>query len=164
MTLAVAEAFAPAIAAAIRGTRATDGLIRAIEPTMVRLLAAEGSSSPRDEYVRFLKDLALSMAKKQVLGLIIPALPAKLTTGLVGSIFNPFLGLIVGMTLEFAIEKTELGMFFLYIDMRTSAQGRAFEKSARANLEAQKNGSPAEREKAEKELIRDFKAFVKLTN
>lgn len=162
--LAVVEQVHPALAAAIQGARATDGLIRAIEPQVVGLLAAEGSTSPRDDYVRFLKDLALSIAKKQVLAILIPALPQALTTGIVGTFLTPVIGYVVGLALEIAIEKTELGMFFLYIDLRTSAQGRDFEKAARANLDLQKTGSPEQREAAEKELIRAFKAFVKLTN
>lgn len=118
----------------------------------------------RDEYVELLKSTALSVGKKKVLPLLLARLPAKLTTGFFGALLNPFFGLIVGEALEIAIRETEMGAFFLYIDLRTSAQGREFEKQARANFEAQKNGTPEEKELAEKALIDAFRKFVKLTN
>lgn len=120
--------------------------------------------SSRDEYVALLKSTALSLSKEAVLKLLLAQLPAKMVTGFVGSILNPLLGFIVGKALEIAIHQTELGAFFLYIDLRTSAQGREFEKYARANFEVQKNGTPEQIEKSEKELIDRFRAFVKLTN
>lgn len=156
-------AFAPAISAAMSGARETDNLIRLVQPTVVRALAVS-SATPHDDYVKFLKDLALSIGKKQVLALLIPALPTGLTTGFIGTLLNPLFGFIVGLVLEFAIRETEIGMFFLYIDLRTSAQGRDFEAAARANLDKQKNGSPEQKAKAEKELIDAFRAFVKFTN
>lgn len=120
--------------------------------------------STRDEYVELLKSTALSLGKQEVLPLLLAQLPSGLTTGFVGSLFNPILGFIVGKALEIAIRETEIGAFFLYIDLRTSAQGREFEKAARENLLKQQNGTPEERAAAEKELKSAFKAFVKLTN
>lgn len=120
--------------------------------------------SSRDEYVELLKSAALSMAKKEILPLLLSQLPKGLTSGFIGSIFNPILGFIVGKVLEIAIRETEIGLFFLYIDLRTSAQGREFEKAARENLLKQKTGTPAEIANAERDLKNAFKAFVKLTN
>lgn len=77
---------------------------------------------------------------------------------------NPILGFVVGKVLEIAIRETEIGLFFLYIDLRTSTQGRDFEKYMRLNLDAQKNGTPEQKAKAEKELKDAFRAFAKLTN
>lgn len=120
--------------------------------------------SARDEYAEFLKNTALSIGKEAVIKLLMAQLPKELTSGIVGFFLNPLLGFLVGVILEIAIKQTEIGLFFLYIDLRTSAQGREFEKMARANLEKQKNGTPAEKLKSEKELIVAFKAFAKLTN
>lgn len=104
------------------------------------------------------------MGKEAVLKLLLTQLPAKMTTGFFGALLNPIFGFLVGKILEIAIRETEIGLFFLYIDLRVSQQGRAFEETMRANLDAQKSGDPAKIEKAEKELINAFKAFVKLTN
>lgn len=121
-------------------------------------------ASSRDEYVELLKSTALSMGKDAVLKLLLAQLPAKLTSGFIGALLNPIFGFLVGKVLEIAIRETEIGAFFLYIDLRTSAQGKAFEAQMRNNLDAQKSGDPAKIAKAEKELINAFKAFVKLTN
>ncbi len=118
----------------------------------------------RDEYVEVIKSAALTAGKKTVLALLTARLPVALTTGFVGSLVNPLLGYLVGMILEIAIRETEIGLFFLYIDLRTSAQGRAFEKSARENFEAVKRGNLEEMARAEKKLIDDFRAFAKFTN
>lgn len=120
--------------------------------------------SSRDDYVELLKSAALSMAKKEIMPLILSQLPSALTTGFLGSILTPVLGFIVGKVLEIAIHETEIGLFFLYIDLRTSAQGRDFEKTMRANLDAQKNGTLEQKDQAEKDLKDAFKAFIKLTN
>lgn len=120
--------------------------------------------SSRDEYVELLKSTALSLGKKEILPILLAQLPAKLTTGFLGAILNPILGFVVGKVLEIAIRETEIGLFFLYIDLRTSTQGRNFEKYMRANLDAQRNGTPDQKAKAEKELKDAFKAFVKLTS
>ena len=118
----------------------------------------------RDEYVELLKSTALSVGKQKVLPLLLAQLPAKLTTGFFGALLNPLFGLIVGKALEIAIRETEMGAFFLFIDLRTSAQGREFEKQALANFEKQKHGTPEEKEAAELALIDAFRKFVKFTN
>lgn len=96
--------------------------------------------------------------------LLLSQLPKVITTGFLGTILTPVLGFIVGKVLDIAIQETEIGLFFLYIDLRTSVQGRDFEKTMQANLDAQKSGDPAKQAKAEKELKDAFKAFVKITN
>jgi hypothetical protein len=120
--------------------------------------------SSRDEYVELLKSTALSLGKREIMPLLLSQLPKALTTGFLGAVLSPVLGFIVGKVLEIAIRETEIGAFFLYIDLRTSAQGRDFEKAARANLLKQQTGTPEEKAAAEKELISAFKSFVKLTN
>lgn len=118
----------------------------------------------RDEYVELLKSTALSLGKKEILPLLLAQLPTKLTTGFIGMLLNPILGFIVGEVLSIAIRETEIGLFFLYIDLRTSAQGRDFEKTMQANMDAQRSGTPEQKAKAEKDLKDAFRAFAKLTN
>lgn len=111
----------------------------------------------RDEYVAIIKSAALTASKKAVVPLLLKELPAGLTTGVIGAIFNPVLGFIVGKVLELAIEKTELGLFFLYTDLRTSAEGRKFYAAAKAHY----YGKPAEKVLLEKDLIAAFKPLAK---
>lgn len=120
--------------------------------------------SSRDEYVELLKSTALSLGKQEVLPLLLSQLPSALTSGFIGTLLNPIFGFLVGKVLEIAIRETEIGAFFLYIDLRTSAQGREFEKAARENLLKQKTGTPSEKAAAEKELKDAFRAFIKFTN
>lgn len=158
--------FAPVLDAAMVGARLSEVPVREIRPSVMASAstAVVPARSSRDEYVELLKSTALSMGKQAVLKILLPQLPAALTKGFVGALLNPLLGFLVGKALEIAIRETEIGAFFLYIDLRTSAQGKAFEAQMRANLEAQKSGDPAKIAQAEKELINAFKAFVKLTN
>lgn len=119
--------------------------------------------STRDEYVELIKSVALSTAKKATIELILKKLPVSLTTGLAGFFVNPLISWLVGEALEVAIRQTELGAFFLYIDLRTSIQGRDFEKAVRKNIETIKNGTPEQKAASEKELIDRARAFFKLT-
>lgn len=111
------------------------------------------------EYVETIKQAALSMGKRLVFDFIISKIP------LLGNFFfGPIVSWVVGKVLQIAITQTEMGLFFLYIDMRTSAQGRAFQQAALANAAAQKSTDPKVRQDAEKILIDSFRAFVKFTN
>lgn len=161
MTNAVIDVEFSAVESAMVGARLSDP-VRVFHPTV--MASAVPALSSRDAYVEFLKTTALSIGKKAVLQFLIPQLPKFLTTGLLGTLFSPLLGFLVGKILEIAIRETEIGAFFLYIDLRTSAQGRDFEAAAKANLEKQKNGTPAEKAKAEKDLIDAFRALAKFTN
>ena len=115
--------------------------------------------SMRDEYIETIKTAALNLGKRLVLEYLVKEFP------LLGSrLLNPIVGYFVGVVLEIAIKKTELGVFFLFIDMRTSAQGRAFERSALANRQAQLTGTEEEKRHAEEALIRDFRAFAKFNS
>lgn len=121
-------------------------------------------ASSRDLYVEQLKSTFLALGKEQVLKLLLAQLPARLTTGFIGTLLNPIFGYLVGKVLEIAIREAEIGAFFLYIDLRVKGQAKDFNEKMAANLEAQKGGDPREIAKAEKELKDAFKAFVKLTN
>lgn len=120
--------------------------------------------SPRDQYVEQLKSTFLALGKQQVLKLLLAQLPARLTTGFLGSLLNPIFGFLVGKILEIAIREAEIGAFFLYIDMRVKGQGKDFEAKMGALIEAQKGGDLEKIAKAEKELRDAFKAFIKITN
>lgn len=113
----------------------------------------------RDDYVRMLKSAALSAGKRGVMHSLVTRFPF-----IAGSIVNPIVAFGVGMVLELALNETELGAFFGFIDLRGSIQGRAFEKAALNNLEAQKDGTPEEKKYAEDELISRFRALAKFTN
>lgn len=65
---------------------------------------------------------------------------------------------------ETAIDKTELGAFFLFIDVRTSIQGREFAEAAQKNHETQKNGTKEEKAKAEADLVNKFRTLIKFTS
>lgn len=77
---------------------------------------------------------------------------------------NSITTIIVGQILSIVIKHTEAAAFFFYIDMRVGNQGKEFEKAAIANQIAQQSGSEDEKKIAEENLIKAFKAFVKLTN
>ncbi len=115
--------------------------------------------SNQQVYVDTVKQAALSMGKRLVFDFVVSKVPF-----LGGFILGPIVGWAIGKVLHIALMKTEMGLFFLYIDMRTSAQGRAFEKAAFANVEAQKSTDPKVRQDSEKLLIDSFRAFIKFTN
>jgi hypothetical protein len=71
---------------------------------------------------------------------------------------------IIDYVLTVAIDRTELGAFFLFVDVRTSLQGRAFAQAALKHREAQSTGTPAEKAAAEYALLHSFRALVKFTS
>lgn len=66
--------------------------------------------------------------------------------------------------MEFAIDQTEMGAFFWYIDLRTSEQGREFENSVLKHQKILKEGTNEEKQLSEKELIVSFKRFIKFNS
>lgn len=158
--------FESIIDAASVGVVAAEQVLREIRPTVVTTSFYSTSTLPsvRDNYVEMLKAAALSLAKKTVLNLILAELPRGLTTGIVGSIVTPVIGFVIGLVIQYAIMKTELAIFFLYIDLRTSAQGRDFEKSMKLNLDAQKSGNKEAIKNAEKKLVDSFRELAKFTS
>lgn len=113
----------------------------------------------RDDYVDLIKSTALDLGQRFVMQYLVAKLPF-----LAWPIVNPIAGFIVGYVLKIAIRETEMGAFFLFIDTRTNAQGRAFAEAAQKNRDAQTSGTPEEKAKAEAELIGKFREFVKFTN
>ena len=113
----------------------------------------------RDAYVDLIKSTALDLGSRFVMQYLVAKLPF-----LAFPIINPIAGFLVGYVLKIAIIKTELGMFFLFIDTRTNKQGVAFVEAAQRNNVAQHSGTAEEKLNAEKNLIESFRAFVKFSN
>jgi len=113
----------------------------------------------RDEYAELIKSAALSAGKTLVMQVLVQRLPF-----LASAFFNPVAAWLVGKILTIAIKETEFGLFFLYIDLRTNAQGRAFQEAVLHNATAQKTGTPQEKADAEAQLIDSFRRFVRLAN
>lgn len=108
------------------------------------------------EYANNLKQAAISMGRKLVLEYIKSKIP------FLGNIFfGPIVGFFIGKVLEIAFEKTELGLFFLFIDMRVGEQAKQFQAAVDKNSKAQ---TESEKKNAEIDLINSFRAFVKLHN
>lgn len=113
----------------------------------------------RDEYVETIKATALQMGSKLVMSWLVARAPF-----LALRVVNPVVGYVVSKILEIAIRETEFGAFYLYIDFRTSKQGRDFFESALKNQEIQNSGTPEEKANAEANLMARFRAFVRFTN
>lgn len=109
-----------------------------------------------EQYVDTIKQAALSMGRKLVFEYIKSKIPF-----LGNFFFGPIVGFFVGKVLEIAFMKTELGLFFLYIDMRTNEQAKVFESAAIKNQNVK---TESEKKNAEIDLINSFRAFVKLRN
>lgn len=112
----------------------------------------------QQQYVDILKDSFVTAGKHLIMEYLLKksmfwSLP----------IVNPIAGFVIGMILEIGIKKTELGAFFWFMDMRTSAQGREFTKAAFNNAKIQKSGTKEEKERAEKELIDKARPLIKFT-
>ena len=113
----------------------------------------------RDEYAELMKSAALSAGAKGVMTYL-----ASQSSFFTLPIVNPIVSFIVQTVIRIALEKGEMGAFFFYIDMRTSAQGRAFEQAAIRNREAQQKGTNEEKRIAESNLIQSFRALARFTN
>ena len=110
------------------------------------------------EYVDAIKASAISTGKKVLIGAVSKKLPF-----LFVPVIGPVVGLVLGKIVELLVKETEFAIFFKYIDMRTSAQGRDFSEAAINNFKIQQSGTPEEKAKSEKELIEKFRSFVILT-
>lgn len=108
-------------------------------------------------YSAALRESALLLAKRLTMQFIVGRFPFFAWT-----VPNFVLGMVVGKVLEIAITKTELALFFEYVDFRTSRQGRAFWNSVETLRDAQGRGDAKEIEQAEAWVIRDFENLVKL--
>ena len=112
-----------------------------------------------DAYVDLLKSTSIRLGKEAVLKYLLTkysfmALP----------IVSTITSFAVGKILEVALTKTEMGAFFLYIDLRTSEQGREYLEAAIKNRDVQLNGTEEEKACAEKILMDKFRSLAKFTS
>ncbi len=75
-------------------------------------------------------------------------------------IFSPITNLIISKIVFILVEKTEVGLFFLYTDMRVDQQGRNFSDAVMNNHRLQLEGTEDEKKQAEHELMVSFKTFA----
>lgn len=113
----------------------------------------------RDEYVKGLKSAASSLGTNALYVALCAEVP----------IFShPFLGLIaktiISEALDYLLDQTEFGAFFIFIDLRVNQQGRAFYEAAVADQKAKLGGSPEEKARAEKALKDAFRNLVVLSS
>ena len=79
-------------------------------------------------------------------------------------IVGPLMSQLVTYILGIAIRYTELGAYFVYTDMFTSAQGKKFQDAAIKNQEAQKSGTNEEKKQSEADLINAARALIKFSH
>lgn len=113
----------------------------------------------RDEYVRTIKSVFVDLGVKGLMTFLIAEVPF-LALPIPRYIVEHILSFVLGRLVDVA----EMQIFFLYIDFRTSKQGKDFMDAVTANEKAKKNGTPEEKARAEKALIDRFREFAKLTN
>lgn len=113
----------------------------------------------RDEYIAVLKDAVLTAGKRWVMEWIVSKIPF---FGM--SVPHAVVGWVVGKVLWIAIIKTELGAFFLFIDLRTSKQGREFYAMAVKNRDVQQNGSKEQKRETELQLINRARNLIKFAS
>lgn len=108
------------------------------------------------EYVSALKYAAVTLLKNRAM-IAIAALFPILATGPLGFI----MGQVVSKIITLAIENGEILAFFQFIDLRTSVEGRDFEKAIQSLSKAQ---TPQEKLDAEKILIDTARTFIRISS
>lgn len=112
-----------------------------------------------DEYARMIKSTLSNLVIKSVLSVLTAYLP-----WMAWGPFRYMAEWVITKVITIAFDQTEMAIFFEYVDMRTSKQGREFDAAALRNHEVQKTGTPEEKKAAEEELKVKFKALAKLRN
>lgn len=113
-------------------------------------------NSSRQEYIEAVKSSFVSLAKKQIISVLTKQF-AFLAWGPLAPLFSIFIEKI----LTIAVNNTETGIFFLYVDFRVNQQSREFSRAALENYRIQISGTQEEKNEAEKKLIKIFDDFVK---
>lgn len=108
-------------------------------------------SLTRDDYAAIIRDGAQSVGTESALNLLVLHVPI-----FANPVLNKIARLVISKILEKLIQQTEFGMFYAYVDIRTSAQGRAFIEAVQARKALGKDATPEEKEKAEHDQIRRF--------
>lgn len=86
-----------------------------------------GLKMTRNEYIDILKKTAIQTIKKQVIAYCISKAPF-----LRMRFFNPILSLIIEKLVVYIVNETELRLFFVYSDFRTSVQANAYVEAMNA--------------------------------
>jgi len=113
----------------------------------------------RDEYVASIKAAFVTLGVKAAMSSITAQLPF-LATPIISKVVEHF----VSKILVIVADHVEMGAFFTYIDVRTSAQGREFEKAAIENRLIQQSGTAEEKKNAEEKLWHSFVQFARLSS
>lgn len=113
----------------------------------------------RDDYVEGIKSAFTTLGNRVAMTFLTTQFPI-----LLNPILNKIVAYFVNLVIESMVNHAEMQAFFIYIDLRTSEQGRDFGEAAIKNAKAQKSGSQKEKDAAEKDLINKFRALAKLTN
>lgn len=112
----------------------------------------------RDEYVSAIKLAFITLGNRVAYGYLVAQFPFLAWVG-----FRQVIQAIVTGILESIADDADMRAFFLYIDVRTSQQGREFEAAAIANRRAQESGTDEEKIRAEEELWVKFIPFARLS-
>jgi hypothetical protein len=110
----------------------------------------------RDQYVEAVKASFVSIATKSAMSSLVasgfPAWALRIVEPLVSHIMKAI------------STKSEMLIFFQYIDWRVAGQKRDFEDAVALNIKAQASGNKEEIKRAEENLINAARNFIKLTN
>lgn len=109
------------------------------------------------ENVELIKGASVTLLKEALLGVFIKWIPSLA--------FGPLNFVAVRLATKLAeelAERGELMFFFLNVDLRTNNQGKDFVSAMIKNHNAQKSGTPDEKQAAENELIIATNIFVDL--
>lgn len=115
--------------------------------------------STRDEYVASLKQAFVTLGGKTLFGLLVADFPF---LGL--PIIRNVAQLYIEKYLNKTAETAEMGVFFLYIDVRVNKQSGEFVAACFNNRAAQLSGSDQEKKDAEEILRVAFNRFAVLSS
>lgn len=109
----------------------------------------------RQEYVDAIKSAAQFLATRGVVAYLIAQLPF---LGL--PVVRQFVEFFVGRVVTIAINETEFGAFFEYIDTRVNGQSEKFDDAALAFHRAKQEGNQGDIEKTKQALIDNARPFL----
>lgn len=110
----------------------------------------------KDDYVAYVKSTFITLSKRAIITWLSSLFPF-----LLNPFFAKVLELVAGKIASVIAMYGEMQAFFFYTDFRVGKQSDEFIEAAKANDEAQKNGTPEEKKNAEEKLINAFRTFAK---
>lgn len=113
----------------------------------------------RNETADLLRKQAETIVKKAIISFF-----AKKAAFLLWGPFGVLVSLFAGQLAEYITKEGELRAFFLYIDLRTDSQGRAYLKAMKDYQGAKSEGDIEKLKEKEAKLNEAFKALIVLTN